>query len=72
MTEDRDDGLVLRLIERMILAARYRALCERYPANRSGFLKMARRHSAVAAALMVKVVSRDAQTPRLCPWCDRS
>lgn len=72
MTEDRDDSLVVQLIERMILAARYRALCERYPANRSGFLKMARRHESVGAALMVKVVSRDVAAPRLCPWCDRS
>ena len=75
MTRDDDDELVLRLIERLILAARHRALIARFPDHASGFRKMAFRHEAVAAALVVKITNRQAQGEeacRSCPFARRS
>lgn len=71
---EEDDDLSLRLIERLVLAARYRALAERIPDHRGGFLKMAMRHEAFAGSLVVKMMDRQAQGEacRSCPFARRS
>ncbi len=71
---EEDDDLVIRLIERAMLAARYRALQAQYPAHASGFRKMEMRHVAAATALMVKMMDRQAQGEacRSCPFARRS
>jgi len=69
---EEQDELVIRLIERAVLVARYRALQAQYPARAGGFRKMEMRHRAVAAALVVKVMRREAEAPRCCPLCRRS
>jgi len=68
---DGDDGdeTTVRLIRRVILVAKYRRYARRYPDHAGGFLKMAKRHSAAATALMVKVIGREAEAPRPCPRC---
>lgn len=73
MREECDDELMVRLIERLILVARYRARRIRYPTEGSGFWKLEIRHRAVAAALMVKVLDREAErlASRSCPRCHR-
>lgn len=69
---EEDDELVLRLIQRVLLARRNSFLAERYPDHASGFRKMEFRHRAVAAALMVKIAGREADASRPCRRCGRS
>lgn len=70
-----DDDLTIRLIERLVLAARHRTLAARFPDHASGFRKMAMRHEATAIALAVKITNRQAQGEeacRSCPFARRS
>lgn len=48
-------SLILRLIERAVLAGAYRALARQHPASPHGFLRLAGKYSAEVADLVAQV-----------------